>query len=257
MAKVHDRLHSRMAAEESPLERAALEQQLQYYRARAGEYDDWWFRTGRYDRGPEANAAWFAEVASLEAAVERFDPHGDVLELACGTGLWTRRLVGHADHLTAVDGAPEVLELNRARTQALGASVTYVEADLFGWEPPKHAFDTCVFGFWLSHVPAERFASFWAMVAAALRPDGRVLLIDSLRAPRSKARDHTMPAQAASLEQRRLDDGREFEIVKRYYEPAALAEQLAELGWQAEPGRRRARRRRLRPALGRRRARRR
>ena len=34
-----------------------LEQQLDYYKARAGEYDDWWFRTGRYDRGPEANAA--------------------------------------------------------------------------------------------------------------------------------------------------------------------------------------------------------
>jgi SAM-dependent methyltransferase len=127
-----------------------------------------------------------------------------------------------------------VLELNRARTEALGASVTYVEADLFNWQPPAHAFDASVFSFWLSHVPEERFAPFWAMVSAALRPDGRVLLIDSQRAPRSKARDHTMPAEDESIEQRRLDDGREFEIVKRYYEPAALAGQLAELGWQAE-----------------------
>src|ERR1700679_3706586 len=126
-----------------------LEQQLHYYRARAGEYDDWWFRAGRYDRGPEANAAWFAEVATLEAVLERFDPRGAVLELACGTGLWTRHLVAHADHLTAVDGASEVLELNRARTEALGASVTYVQADLFSWEPPRQAFDACVFGFWL------------------------------------------------------------------------------------------------------------
>jgi SAM-dependent methyltransferase len=216
------------------MERAALEQQLDYYRARAGEYDDWWFRTGRYDRGPEANAAWFAEVATLEAALERFDPRGDVLELACGTGLWTRRLVAHADRLTAVDGAPEVLELNRARTEAVGASVTYVEADLFNWQPPAHGFDACVFSFWLSHVPEERFAPFWAMVSAALRPDGRVLLIDSQRAPRSKARDHMMPAEDESIEQRRLDDGREFEIVKRYYEPTALAAQLAELGWACE-----------------------
>ncbi len=42
------------------------------------------------------------------------------------------------------------------------------------------------------------------------------------------------PLEAASIEQRRLDDGREFEIVKRYYEPAALAEQLAQLGWECE-----------------------
>jgi SAM-dependent methyltransferase len=216
------------------LDQAPLEQQLEYYRARAGEYDDWWFRTGRYDRGDAANAAWFGEVATLEAALERFDPHGEVLELACGTGLWTRHLVVHADHVTAVDGAPEVLELNRARTEALGASVTYVEADLFRWAPPRHAFDACVFGFWLSHVPEDRFGAFWKMVVRALAPRGRVLLIDSQRAPRSKARDHTMPAENSPLEQRRLDDGREFEIVKRYYEPAALAGQLAELGWQCE-----------------------
>ena len=212
-----------------------LEQQLHYYRARAGEYDDWWFRTGRYDRGPEANAAWFAEVAALEAALAGFGARGNVLELACGTGLWTRHLAASAEQLTAVDGAPEVLELNRARTEALGASVTYVQADLFSWEPPPHAFDACVFAFWLSHVPEERFAPFWAMVSEALRPGGRVLFIDSERAPRSKARDHTMPAEDSSLEQRRLDDGREFEIVKRYYEPGPLRERLAELGWNCEP----------------------
>ena len=159
VANLHAALHSLMAVEDGSLENAALKQQLDYYRARAGEYDDWWFRVGRYDRGPEANAAWFTEVARLEAALERFDPRGEVLELACGTGLWTRHLVAHADRVTAVDGAPEVLELNRTRTEALGASVTYVEANLFGWEPPRHAFDACVFAFWLSHVPGDRFAS--------------------------------------------------------------------------------------------------
>jgi SAM-dependent methyltransferase len=211
-----------------------LEQQLDYYRARAGEYDDWWFRTGRYDRGAKANAAWFAEVATLQAALVRFGARGNVLELACGTGLWTRRLVASADHLTAVDGAPEVLAINRARTEALGASVTYVEADLFSWQPPPHAFDACLFAFWLSHVPDQRFSSFWEMVARALAPGGRVMLIDSERAPRSKARDHTLPPEGSPIEQRRLNDGREFEIVKRYYEPAVLAGQLAQLGWECE-----------------------
>jgi SAM-dependent methyltransferase len=218
------------------METAALAQQLNYYRARAREYDDWWFRTGRYDRGEDSNAAWFAEVAKLEAALARFDPRGEVLELACGTGLWTRHLAKLARHVTAVDGAAEVLALNRARIDELGASgsVSYLEADLFEWEPPRAAFDACVFAFWLSHVPEDRFAAFWALVATALRPGGRVLVIDSARSERSKARDHTMPAEGSSTEQRRLDDGREFEIVKRYYEPAALTERLAQLGWECE-----------------------
>ena len=40
-----------------------LDEQLTYYRARAPEYDEWFMRTGRYDRGPEHSAEWFSEVA--------------------------------------------------------------------------------------------------------------------------------------------------------------------------------------------------
>src|SRR6266496_3388266 len=72
-----------------------LQDQIDYYRARAGEYDEWWFRTGRYDRGPEFNARWRAEVATVEAALDTWltarRPQ-TLLELACGTGLFTRRL---------------------------------------------------------------------------------------------------------------------------------------------------------------------
>jgi demethylmenaquinone methyltransferase/2-methoxy-6-polyprenyl-1,4-benzoquinol methylase len=206
-----------------------LTEQLDYYRARAGEYDRWWNREGRFDRGEEANARWFAEAASLEGVLERFDPRGDVLELACGTGLWTRHLVGYADTLTAVDGSEEVLAINRARVDE--SSVRYVQADLFNWRPEPASFDACVFSFWLSHVPEQRFAEFWDMVRNALRPGGRVLFIDSARTDRSTAADHRLPGADESTMTRRLDDGREFRIVKRFYDPRGLQSELASLGW--------------------------
>ena len=40
--------------------------EARYYRERAPEYDDWWFRRGRFDRGEEANARWFGEAACAE-----------------------------------------------------------------------------------------------------------------------------------------------------------------------------------------------
>ncbi len=206
-----------------------LTEQLDYYRARAGEYDRWWNREGRFDRGAEANTRWFAEAASLEGVVERFDPRGDVLELACGTGLWTRHLVDYAGTLTAVDGSAEVLAINRARVG--DARVDYRQVDIFTWTPPPAGYDVCVFSFWLSHVPEQRFAAFWEMVRGALRPRGRVLFIDSARTDRSTAADHRLPDADESTMTRRLDDGREFRIVKRFYEPRALEAQLAALGW--------------------------
>ncbi|HVA20104.1 MAG TPA: class I SAM-dependent methyltransferase [Solirubrobacteraceae bacterium] len=95
-----------------------LAEQAHYYRARAGEYEDWWFRRGRYDHGRDANAAWFAEAAQAEADLERFGPAGQVLELACGTGLWTGRLAAHATSVTAVDASPEALAIARGVCQA-------------------------------------------------------------------------------------------------------------------------------------------
>ena len=45
---------------------AILAGQQAYYRARAPEYDQWFLRQGRYDRGPEETAAWFSEVRRLD-----------------------------------------------------------------------------------------------------------------------------------------------------------------------------------------------
>lgn len=213
-------------------ESALLDEQRDYYRARAREYDRWWLREGRFDHGQQANARWFADAAALEAELDRFGPTGTVLELACGTGLWTRHLIDHASRLVAVDAAPEVLEINRARVA--DGRVRYVEADLFEWAPPAGAFDACFFGFWLSHVPESRFESFWNSVRSALKPGGRVMFIDSARSEYSGARDHVAPADDEETMTRRLEDGSEFRIVKRYYEPAPLEARMAELGWRFE-----------------------
>jgi demethylmenaquinone methyltransferase/2-methoxy-6-polyprenyl-1,4-benzoquinol methylase len=205
-----------------------LSEQRRYYSARAQEYDDWWFRRARYRLDDEAARDWFADVAELEAELQRFAPRGDVLELAAGTGNWTGQLLRHADRLTAVDAVPEVLEINRAKT---GASVDYVLADVFTWEPPR-AFDACFFGFWLSHVPSGRFEAFWQLVDRALKPDGRVFLVDNahLGDPR-----HLVSA-SGEVARRSVADGREFDIVKRFWSPAELERDLAALGWRLSAG---------------------
>jgi demethylmenaquinone methyltransferase/2-methoxy-6-polyprenyl-1,4-benzoquinol methylase len=58
-----------------------------------------------------------------------------------------------------------------------------------------------------------------------LRPDGRVFLIDS--GPPENADD-------GELQVRQLADGREFTIVKRFWQPDELAERVAELGFQLD-----------------------
>lgn len=218
-----------------------LREQIAYYRARAREYDEWFLRTGRYDRGAELNRRWFDEVAAVAAALDAFRPAGHVLELAAGTGLWTERLAQHAEHITALDASTEVLTINRARLNrsgtglaaAPGPTIIYEQADIFTWQP-RERYDVIFFSFWLSHVPCERFDAFWRTVRAALADGGRVFFIDSLYTDVSTARDHQLAGPEAASLRRRLNDGREYSIVKVFYRPDELCERLSALGWRAD-----------------------
>jgi SAM-dependent methyltransferase len=210
-----------------------LAEQRRYYEQRAGEYEDWWFRRGRYAHGPEADARWFAEAAALRTELERIDPRGEVLELACGTGLWTAALADHAERVTALDAAAEALEL--AREKVTAANVTWVQADVFAWEPERR-YDVCFFSFWLSHVPRGLRAAFLAKVERALAPGGRAIVFDSARSEHASARDHDLNPPEDELSLRRLADGREFTIVKHWFEADTLRRDLEALGWLARVG---------------------
>ncbi|HEX5823172.1 MAG TPA: hypothetical protein VFY18_01825, partial [Candidatus Limnocylindrales bacterium] len=70
------------ADRDADLDRAMID----YYAARAGEYDDWYLRRGRYERGPIHDAAWNAELDAAGRWLDRLPLAGRIVELAAGTG---------------------------------------------------------------------------------------------------------------------------------------------------------------------------
>lgn len=128
-----------------------LDEQRAYYRALAADY---------LDQGLDLPGG-----DEVTQALDAFQPNGSVLELACGPGVWTGHLLRHASEVTAVDASPEMLAIAAARVG--NRRVRFIEADLFTWKPDRR-YDVVFFGFWLSHVPAER-----------LHPSGRSWLTAS------------------------------------------------------------------------------
>jgi SAM-dependent methyltransferase len=208
-----------------------LADQRLFYRARAPEYDEWWQRRGRYDDGPQDAAEWNRQVQRVVQAVDTFGPVGDVLELAGGTGWWSQHLARTATTLTVLDSSSETLRINRQRVSR--PDVTYMVADVFDWRPERR-YDTVFFSFWLSHIPRRLFEKFWGLVGSCLRPDGRAFLIDNRRDPTRTAQDPYVIDEADDVQRRRLNNGSEHRVVKVFYEPDELAEQLRRLGWAAE-----------------------
>lgn len=190
---------------------STADEQLAYYRSVADEYED--------------HAIDAPGLDELLSAINAFRPTGHVLELACGSGVWTELLQRSAASVTAVDGAPEMLA--RARTRlGSSASVRFVEADIFSWHPTR-SYDAVFFGFWISHVPEDRFDLFWKLVDDALEPDGRVFFFDD----NYRTDIELVEGIHSPIVQRELNDGTAFRIIKMPYEPAELERRLRALDW--------------------------
>lgn len=195
-----------------------LQDQIEYYSARAPEYDEWVNRQGRYDYGDAEKRQWQREVQLVRDQLLSAAHVEQALELAPGTGVWTLDLVKIADRVTAIDASPEMIAINRAKVDS--DQVEYQLADIFSWRP-RRQYDLVFFGFWLSHVPAERLSPFLDTVRQALKPGGRLFLVDSQKAEKIVLRDQGNEGRD-NIQKRVLNDGRQFEIVKVYYDPAQL-----------------------------------
>jgi len=193
----------------------AIQEQIAYYRRRAGEYDETSKPAG--DPSAEGNA--------LRAALREFAPRGRVLEMACGTGLYTVDLIPFADEITALDASPEMLE--QAHLRIADPKVRFVHADVFSWKPDR-PYDVVFFSFWLSHVPLPLFERFWDLVAACLGPRGRVFFMDEGRHLHWR---EEFVDEAAGVVRRTLQDGSEHRAVKVLWNVGELEERLRGLGW--------------------------
>jgi demethylmenaquinone methyltransferase/2-methoxy-6-polyprenyl-1,4-benzoquinol methylase len=189
----------------------ALADQIDYYRHRAGEYD----------------ATAYGDVAAARNRIARLiagmRPTGHVLEIACGTGLWTEALAEQADTVTAIDAAPEVVEIASDRVRS--AKVSFEVADVFSWTPGTR-FDVIFFSAWLSHVPTDRFDQFWQLLRGLLAEDGRVLFIDEHVDERGK---EAYVAGRDEIVERQLRDGGTFRVIKNFVDPQPLELRCA--GW--------------------------
>ncbi|MEV6931551.1 class I SAM-dependent methyltransferase [Dactylosporangium sp. NPDC051485] len=191
-----------------------LASQAEYYRRRAGEYD----------------VTAYGDVAAARARIARLvaqmRPGGTVLEIACGTGLWTEALAGAAGAVTAIDAAPEAVAIARERVGS--ANVRFEVADVFSWTTAVR-FDVIFFSAWLSHVPTSLFEPFWLLLRQLLADGGRVLFIDEHVDVRDK---ETYLTGAGEIVERRLRDGSTYRVVKNFVEPEQLERRLRGIGWE-------------------------
>jgi SAM-dependent methyltransferase len=196
--------------------------QVAYYRARAPWYDDAYTCTGDYDRGPELNAQWLADLAVVESALSVAPLGGECVELGAGTGYWTERFIDRVDRLWALDAAPEVLAIARARLGARASKTHFEVVDLWEWEPTR-VWDSAAAFFFLEHVPDEVLPGLLATLHGALKPGGSVFVAEGA------------PFDGASDIESRSIDGHPFEVVERRRGPNDFDAAFTAAGFSTGP----------------------
>jgi ubiquinone/menaquinone biosynthesis C-methylase UbiE len=174
-----------------------------YYAARAPYYDDVYQR-------PECRA----DVAFLERHLPERLRDRAVLEVACGTGWWTRLIAPAAARLVATDATAEPLALARARPGT--ARATFVQADAYALPESLGRFDAAFAGLWLSHVPIRRRPAFLASLHARLAPGARVVLLDNSVRQCVELPIAERDADGDTWQHRRLRDGSVHRVLKNF-----------------------------------------
>lgn len=141
----------------------------------------WWDPDGEMRPLHDLNPVRLAYVERDGALAGR-----TVLDAGCGGGLLSEALARRGAHVTALDLAPEVLEVARAHARDSGVEVTYLleSAEEHARIHPGH-YDAVTCMEMLEHVPDPQ--AVVAALGALVRPGGSIFLSTINRTPRAYA----------------------------------------------------------------------
>ncbi len=175
-----------------------------YYDSRAREYDEWYEGLGRFDGLDRPQ--WDDEVRELERVVASLPPVR-TLDVACGTGFLTRHLHGE---IVGLDQSESMLAIAAQRVPA----GEFVQGDALALPFEDGSFDRVFTGHFYGHLePGVREA--FLLEARRLAPE--LVVVDSAVRP---------DRQDEEQQERVLNDGSRWEVYKRYFTGAGLAEEL-------------------------------
>lgn len=185
---------------------------FQYYDERASEYEEAYVLGTGTASIPDPTV-FQAEALLLGGAVERF-VRGRIVDLACGTAYWLPHYADRCSRITLFDQSEKMLEECKRKAASLGIvdRCSIIRGDFFDYEFSPAAYDAALVGFFLSHLTEAQEELLFAALNSMLDPSGRFLILDSAWSV-ERARFNAK----AERQQRRLNDGTQFEIYKRYF----------------------------------------
>lgn len=178
-----------------------------YYSKRAKEYEAIYHRP---------NTVRLQEQNFIAEYIRKSMKGRYVLELACGTGYWTKYLLGIAKKIQATDISPQMLEIASKR-YSYHSSIQFLLADAY--DPPKSIppFTGVMANFWLSHIPKRKISSFLKTLHSRVMRNAFILFVDNVFQRDIGGTLIRKKDQVDTWKKRQLENGEKYTILKNYY----------------------------------------
>jgi SAM-dependent methyltransferase len=182
-----------------------VEDMRAYYAQRAVEYERVYYKPERQ-----------TDLRAIEAVLPALFAQRRVLEIACGTGWWTRFGARDCAHWLATDANTANLAIARNKPLPRG-KVEFAMVDAYMLDGlAERRFDAAFAGFWWSHVPLARLEPWLEHLHARLVPGARVVMLDNRYVPTSNLPITRRDNEGNSYQRRALDDGSVHEVLKNF-----------------------------------------
>lgn len=179
----------------------------EYYSKRAKEYDEIYYRQ---DKVRLKEQKFLAEYIS-KTFRERY-----VLELACGTGFWTKHLMKSANKILATDYSSNMLEIASSRL-AKNSNIILLQADAYNPPISFPKYNAAMANFWFSHIPKSKIKKFLETVHSRLFKKSVVLFADGVYIAGLGGELLIRNKEKDTYKRRVLKSGGQFNILKNYY----------------------------------------
>jgi len=187
---------------------------LSYYSRRAPELEKVYAKPERQ-----------TDLAELRRLIPALLAGRRVLEIACGTGYWTRLFAPVAESVLATDASEAMLAEARRNCAAI-PNLTFRHLDAFALPAGLGGFDALFVGFLWSHVRRRALPGLLAALTAVV-PRGRFAFVDNRFVAQSNTPLSRTDADGDDYQVRTLADGSTHEVVKNFPPPGEVHDALA------------------------------
>lgn len=180
---------------------------------RAGEYDK------VYSRDNPGRQEELAELYSLSRGTLK---GRHILDLACGTGFWTRLISEEAASIVGVDINQATLV--EAEKKTYHCPVRFIQADVFHTPFNAGEFDGLLLTYLLSHLKRQDIDPLAQKIRNIIKPGSPAFVCDNNLICEMKPDLIWDDDHINSYKIRRLENGNEYRILKNYFEKDELIE---------------------------------